>query len=146
MTKIIIVDVDGTLADIEHRRHYVSSKPKNWGAFFRSQKFDTPHSDIVYLVNLLKSDGNTVIVASGRGDDTKDQTVQWLTQHGVQFDDIFMRKAGDYRSDDIIKKEILEEIRVKYGEPYMAIDDRDQVVNMWRQNGVRCLQVAPGNF
>jgi len=144
--KVIVVDVDGTLANIEHRRHFVSSKPKNWGAFFKGQRHDTPHDDIVYLVNLLKNDGNTIIIASGRTDDTKQQTIDWLNEHNVTFDDIFMRETGDYRSDDIVKQEILEIITEKYGFPYMAIDDRTQVVNMWRKNGIRCLQVAPGDF
>lgn len=144
--KVIIVDVDGTLADIEHRRHFVTAKPKNWGAFFKAQKNDKPHTDIVYLVNLLKNDGNTIIIASGRTDDSKDQTTQWLHDHGIQFDHIFMRRAGDYRSDDIVKFEILQVIIDQFGFPYMAIDDRNQVVDMWRTNGVRCLQVAPGDF
>jgi hypothetical protein len=57
-----------------------------------------------------------------------------------------MRPANDHRQDNFIKFEILEQIRHEYGEPFMVFDDRDQVVNMWRENGVRCMQVAPGDF
>jgi len=56
-----------------------------------------------------------------------------------------MRKAGDNRKDSIVKYEILQELIKEYYIEYV-FDDRDQVVKMWREAGLRCLQVAPGNF
>ena len=49
MTKVIVFDIDGTLANIEHRRAFVATKPKNWKAFNAGIVNDTPHEDIVWL-------------------------------------------------------------------------------------------------
>jgi phosphoglycolate phosphatase-like HAD superfamily hydrolase len=144
--KIIVFDVDGTLANCDHRRHYVACKPKNWGAFNRAMKFDTPHDDIIWLYKLMKDAGHTILIASGRGEENRRDTEIWLASVGVVPSKIYMRPANDHRKDDIIKAELLEQIRAEYGEPYMVIDDRQQVVDMWRANGIRCLQVAPGSF
>jgi hypothetical protein len=145
MTKIFIWDLDGTLSNCDHRRHFVRTQPPNWQAFNGSCFADEPHADIVWLNTLFSTQG-ICLVASGRSDDHKEATIKWLNANGVKFEQLYMRKAGDMRSDYVIKKEILEQIRKEYGEPYMAIDDRDQVCQMWRDNGIRCLQVAEGNF
>jgi hypothetical protein len=57
-----------------------------------------------------------------------------------------MRKKGDYRDDSIVKKELLDQIRKDGYNPLLAFDDRDRVVKAWRECGIRCLQVAEGNF
>lgn len=144
--KIFIFDVDGTLADCSHRQVYVQTKPKNWGAFNRTMHKDTPHMDIIWLAQNFHEQGHTIVICSGRGDDNKDVTVKWLGEHGVKFHGIYMRRVRDYRSDDIVKMELLEEIRKEFGEPFMVFDDRDQVVAGWRNAGVRCCQVQPGAF
>ena len=87
-----------------------------------------------------------MLIASGRGEDDRAKTEKWLTDHHIYFEVLYMRPAKDMRPDNIIKYEILEEIRSTHGEPFMVFDDRNQVVDMWRENGVRCVQVAPGDF
>ncbi len=145
--KIIIFDIDGTLANIEHRRAYVRTKPKNWPAFNRAMVNDTPYQDIVWLYKTLQKQEDTVmLIASGRGEEERHVTTTWLSAYGIVFKQLYMRPANDSRQDNIIKEEILEQIRVEYGEPFMVVDDRNQVVDMWRTNGVRCLQCAPGDF
>lgn len=57
-----------------------------------------------------------------------------------------MRPRNDYRRDDIVKEIILDfEILTRYT-PIFMIDDRTQVVEMWRRRGFVCLQCAKGNF
>jgi hydroxymethylpyrimidine pyrophosphatase-like HAD family hydrolase len=146
MTKLFLFDIDGTLANIEHRRAYVQTKPKNWPAFNRAMVHDTAYDDIIWLAQNFYEQGHTIVICSGRGAENKDVTVKWLDDNDIKFHGLYMRPIHDSRRDDIIKFELLEEIRKDYGEPFMVFDDRDQVVNMWRQNGIRCLQVAPGNF
>ena len=146
MKKIIIFDIDGTLANCEHRQHHVRQKPKRWDLFNKYIPLDTPHDDIIWLAKLMYDTGNTVIICSGRGAESKTVTVDWLDKHGVKFHGLYMRKEKDSRRDDIIKMELLAEIRKDYGEPFMVFDDRQQVVDAWRANGIRCNQVAPGDF
>jgi phosphoglycolate phosphatase-like HAD superfamily hydrolase len=144
--KIIIFDIDGTLSNCEHRRQFVRTEPPNWNAFNGACHADEPHFDILWLNHLMANDDAFIIVASGRSDEFREETLQWLNEHGVIFEELCMRRKGDSRQDNIVKKEILDGIRLRYGEPYMAIDDRQQVVDFWRKEGVRCLQCAPGDF
>lgn len=53
-----------------------------------------------------------------------------------------MRAAGDYRQDAIVKAEILEQILADGYEPFLVVDDRPQVVDMWRSYGIVTLQCA----
>lgn len=180
----IVCDIDGTLADIAHRRHYVASKPKNWGAFNRAMHLDTLHEDVAWLVRALWIYDTPrvpewehappvrfremlvrprVILASGRGEEQRQVTTDWLLSHKIfpevtdpgyvypeyplfTYERLYMRKAGDYRSDDVVKGEILTQMRIDGYDPKMAIDDRSSVCTMWREAGLRCLQVAPGDF
>ena len=57
-----------------------------------------------------------------------------------------MRKAGDFRDDDIIKVELLHELAEDKFKPIMAFDDRNRVVKAWRAAGIPCAQVAEGDF
>jgi hypothetical protein len=145
----IIVDIDGTIADCSHRAHWVRSNPKNWPAFNKGMKNDTKHDDIIWLVKTLYEAGCTILIASGRGDEDRPTTIEWLdTVAGLGgiYQKLYMRKAKDYRSDDIVKSEILDQMRQDGYNPSITIDDRNQVVSMWRERGLRCLQVAPGDF
>ena len=145
--KIIIFDIDGTVANCSHRQIYVQNKPKNWPAFNRYMHLDTPHNDIIWLYKLLAAQDDTImLIVSGRGAENRAVTEQWLADNGLVYEGLYMRNAKDSRSDNIVKTEILTCIRMFVGEPYMVFDDRDQVVRAWRDNGVRCLQVADGNF
>ena len=142
----IIVDIDGTLADLEHRRVYIASTPKNWAAFEAGIPHDTPHQHVIDLVNLMWAAGWNIILCSGRGEQSRNVTELWLERHGVRYHRLYMRAAGDYRRDDIVKMELLDQILAEGYNPSFALDDRDKVVVAWRSRGIRCFQVAPGDF
>ena len=146
MTKVIVFDIDGTLANIEHRRSFVATKPKNWKAFTAGIPNDTPHEDIVTLSSMLVSCGNTLLLCSGRGEEQRDVTVDQMNEFGVLYSKLYMRPAKDHRPDDIIKVELLQQIREEFGNPWLWFDDRTRVVNAIRAEGVRVLQVCPGDF
>ncbi|MEX0597520.1 MAG: polynucleotide kinase [Candidatus Paceibacterota bacterium] len=143
-----IFDIDGTLALIEHRRHWVTSKPKNWGAFNSQMHLDTPNQPIINIARKLFNSGMIVNVASGReGTPTSRKvTEKWLEENGISYANLWMRQAGDFRRDDIVKEEILDNILASGFYPEIIFDDRDQVVAMWRRRGFVCCQVAEGNF
>jgi phosphoserine phosphatase len=144
--KVIVFDIDGTLANIEHRRSFVASKPKNWKAFVAGIPQDTPHEDIVFLAQTFFAQGNKVILCSGRGEESRAVTEQQMKDFDVDFNALYMRSKGDHRQDNIVKVELLAEIRRDFGEPFLWFDDRQQVVDAIRAEGVRVLQVAPGDF
>lgn len=144
--KVIVFDIDGTLANSEHRMHWVSSKPKNWAACDAAIPQDTTHSDIVWLLHSLATRHIRLIICTGRGESTRAVTEAWLKKYIGHYDALYMRPSGDYRKDSIVKVELLQQITYDYGKPYLWFDDRQQVVDAIREQGVRVLQVAPGDF
>ena len=145
----VIVDVDGTLSNCEHRQHFVRSKPRNWVAFNKTIFDDAVHHDIVWLVKVLHSVGCKIIICTARTSDLREVTQKWLNEKaGLKgiYDKIYMREEKDYRDDSIVKRELLDQIRADGYDPLMVLDDRDRVVKIWREAGLRCLQVADGNF
>ena len=145
---IIAFDLDGTLANIEHRLHYIRGEgKKDWPAFFRACVDDDPITPMIRIARQLAS-FNTIEIWSGRSDEVRPQTEAWLARYNLDWSQgvhLRMRKAGDYRADDIVKGEWLDALPDS-DRPVMAFDDRQRVVDMWRSRGVICCQVAPGDF
>lgn len=146
MGRPIVFDIDGTLADITHRRHYVASKPKNWKAFNAGMARDGVNWEIRFLLKTFWDLRHTIILCSGRESAMRDVTEEWLFQNEIPFTKLLMRKHGDFRADNFVKVELLAQIREEFGEPYLWFDDRNQVVDAIRAEGIRVLQVAPGDF
>ena len=145
----VIFDVDGTLMNIQHRRHHVEKVPgkkKNFAAFMADTHMDTPNHDVFDIAKMLRAAGNRIIISSGRYDTQRDITIQQLQDAGLMFDAIYLRKEKDNRSDDKVKSDMLDQMIADGFNPTMAFDDRQQVVDMWRGRGLRCFQVAPGDF
>jgi hypothetical protein len=142
----VIFDIDGTLALIDHRRHHVVNRPKNWKAFYAAMSADVPNIPVINTLHGLMRVGYKGIICSGRPDDHRAATEKWLARHYVSYNRLYMRKAGDFRADDIVKRELLEQMRDDDFVPILACDDRDRVVAMWRSEGLICLQAALGDF
>jgi hypothetical protein len=145
----VICDIDGTLADLTHRRHWVATKPKNWKAFFQNIEQDKPIDPVIQVIKSLYFDQYEIVFCSGRGDEHRDVTRVWLARHIGEWAEqcpLYMRAQDDFRADDIIKEELLAQIRKDGYDPKIAFDDRDRVVAMWRRNGIQCFRVAEGNF
>lgn len=133
----IIVDIDGTLADKGERHPFDYSKVSQ----------DTAKEAIKELVNTLYMSHYKIVIFSGREDVCYFETRKWLDDNGILFNELFMRKEKDRRKDSIVKKELYENhVKDRY-DVLLVLDDRDQVVKMWREElGLTCLQVAYGDF
>lgn len=142
--EIVIFDIDGTLADISHRRHHVEKKPKDWDAFLRGMSQDKAIHAIVRLCNILYASGIKILLCSGRSEEHRSETIQWLAENGVNYHELILRRDGDRRSDVVVKREMLTGLdRSKI---LFVVEDRSGVVEMWRSEGLVCLQCAPGEF
>jgi len=137
---LVVFDVDGTIANIEHRRAYVRTKPKNWKAFEAGIPNDDVNLPVAEVFRQLVSDAafTDVVLASGRSEKTREATEDWLRFYNLQgYQKLYMRQDGDYRSDVDVKSEILDQIIVDFGKkPDMVFDDRKGVVDMWKRNGI----------
>lgn len=145
---LVIFDIDGTLANIEHRLGYVRSQPKNWAAFDAGIPNDKVNEPVARVFHSLHNGENTIIFASGRSERSRQATVDWLRANKMWFGSysrLYMRKADDFRPDDVVKREILDQIIADYGrKPDMVFDDRPRVVRMWRDNGIFVFDVYQG--
>jgi len=143
---VIIFDLDGTLADIEHRRHLVTDGNVDWDNFYKLCIDDSPNMPIVELYKTLQKSGKyTMTIFSGRGEIAKKETKKWLKDNFIKYDILKMRPKGDYTPDEILKLGWLKELQQK--EMIMCVfDDRKKVVDMWRKQGLICCQVAKGDF
>lgn len=133
----IIVDLDGTAAIHNGRGPYD----------FQRCDTDLVNEPVRDLVNAMYAyKGCEVIYLSGRDDIVKDKTRTWLEKGGFPSGKLYMRKTGDKRKDSLVKYELFDHhVRSLY-KVYFVVDDRNQVVEMWRKIGLTCLQVADGNF
>lgn len=137
----IVVDIDGTVALMGSRSPYDTTTVDQ----------DQPHTDVIDVVSALSSTVDRVIFLSGRDEECRDLTEAWLREHVVERRlmsdyELHMRPAGDRRRDSIVKAELFDRhVRDEY-RVLVVLDDRKQVVDMWRSLGLTCLQVAEGDF
>ena len=131
----VIVDIDGTVALMHNRT------PFEWQKVDK----DLPNYSIIELVQNFGKYFQIVFV-SGRKEECREKTLKWLKKYGMETDYLFMRANNDNRPDTELKKEILEtSLKENFNIKYV-LDDRNQVVKMWRDSGFTCLQVAEGDF
>ena len=133
MVNAIMDDLDGTLAHMNGKR-----SPHDWHAVMKDD-LDVP------IANLTRHYKN-VIIMSGRDEVCRKETTEWLNKHDIRYDKLVMRPTNDNRPDEIVKWELYQlHVEPDYKIEFV-LDDRDKVVKMWRKNGLKCLQVAEGDF
>ena len=141
LPRAIICDLDGTLCIHNGRSPFEYNKCDT----------DLPNKAVIKIIEnyLSYGQGNKIIFLSGREDSCFEKTKTWIKDNVSLMDTeslLLMKKTGDNRKDCIVKKEIFDaEIKDKYHIDYI-LDDRDQMVKLWRSMGLTCLQVADGDF
>lgn len=141
----LVLDIDGTIADLSHRRHFIETEgKKDHDSFFSLVHLDKPIEPIIELARMIYKRYSVIIVSGRPIDRAGKATVKWLRENNVPFDHIFMRQGGDHRPDTIVKKEILDKLpknKIRW-----VFDDRSSVVKVWRDAGLTYFQVAEGDF
>ena len=144
-----IFDIDGTVADLTHRLHYIlrEDSAKDWDTFYTQCIDDRPIPDVVQILRRLDSTNAEIIFVTGRSEICYDQTRQWLDRFvGIKEYLLFMRAPTDHREDKDVKQELFDKhIKGKFI-VLGAFEDRKQCVDMWRENNITCYQVANGDY
>lgn len=166
--KFVLCDIDGTLADATHRLHYLEETPKNWKGFFGDMGEDPFRKEIwEQVLATAKEHGARIILMSGRPDTHRGVTDQWLDRNGIHdmawmtakgyreedlsesvkplvgYETIIMRRAGDSRPDEDVKKALLEKYLL-HQDIVKVFDDRPRVIRMWRELGLDVVDVGNG--
>jgi phosphoglycolate phosphatase-like HAD superfamily hydrolase len=149
--KTIVVDLDGTLCDCAHRIAYAQSQ--QWDEFHSRLADDQPFLDVVEFIERIDGLCQFELVGlTGRSEKWRNLTNEWLSRHQIYLDVLLMRPDGNFESDHILKpKMLLEEIfngdftRMKEG-VFLVLEDRDKVVEAWRNLTIPCWQVRNGTY
>ncbi len=139
----VLFDIDGTLACIDHRRHFLDEEPRNWAAFFDGMLYDVPNQPVVNLYRVIRASKQYhCVIVTGRPELYREPTKRWLADNNISFDKLIMRKSDDRRPDYVVKQEMLGELLTQGASIEFVVDDRQSVVDMWRDHGLTCLQCA----
>ena len=159
----IICYIDGTIANLQHRLHFIknpdgskkSYKDSDWDSFHKACVDDEPYEDVIEILHsLVRGHGNgcnvcgaverEVYFFSGRNESVRKETIEWLEKNvsiPVEDGSLYMRSEGDRRPDTTVKYEMMYELKIMPEDVLCILDDRQSVVNMWRENGFRVMQI-----
>ena len=136
----VIFDLDGTLSDCNHRMHYLDNKPKDFDSFYGAMSDDTVVKPVASMLWSLS--GVSKLILTARPVSYSNITKKWLSKHDLlsHIQGLYMRPDEQRRIPDYLyKQSMIDVIRKEYN-ILLVIDDRDRVVDMWRKNGIYCLQ------
>ena len=137
--RAVLCDIDGVLADADHRRHLVRGA-KRWAEFFALAHADPPILGGLTVLDLLDDD-LVVILVTSRPESIHDQTVAWLREYGVRWDLLVMRSRRDHGPAPDIKELAVAELRDAGFDPVLAIDDDERVVRMYLSHDIPSVHI-----
>jgi hypothetical protein len=129
---------------LDKDRHPELTSDERWRTFFAHCYGDLPNWPVIHTLQALQRAGLYIHVFSGRSDDVREKTIDWLEAFNVPYNHLRMRAAGDFTKDEELKRQWIEEYELS--QILCVFDDRQKVVDIWRLLGLACFQVAPGDF
>ena len=130
-----IFDIDWTVALMNGRTPYEYDRVSE----------DLPNKPVINIIENLFGKHKFVFV-TWRPDSCEQDTFEWLCDNiDINYIELYMRKTWDKRKDTEIKREILEELTKEYYIEWV-FEDRTRCVQMYRESGMTCFQVADGNY
>lgn len=142
--EFIIYDIDGTVADLSHRKHFLESGKKDWDSFFKNVSQDSVRMETFKMYRTDIDMGKKVIFVSGRPEKTRIDTETWLLDNYFEgYETLLMRQDHDKRPDVEVKQDIYDKYLKKYAIT-KVVDDRPSVICMWRSNFLNVVDVGDG--
>jgi len=131
---VVVFDIDGVLADVRHRLRFVERKPKDWDAFFAAMDGDGPLETGIALAQERASEGHRIVYLTGRNEDYRALTRDWLARHGLPDGRLVMRRSDDRRPARVFKPAALRRI-AQDARVVAVVDDDDAVVAVLARDG-----------
>lgn len=131
---LVVVDIDGVVADVSHRLHLLDGRPRRWEEFFAAAAQDPPLPEGVALVTELPA-GNALCWLTGRPERNRVITEQWLALHGMPEQPLLMRADSDRRPAREAKREHLRDLRRTH-RIALVVDDDPAVITMLAEDGL----------
>lgn len=146
----IVIDLDGTLCNIERRVDLAQAK--DWEAFHAGIPEDEIYEDVQRLIFMANLANFGILVITGRNERYRKATFDWMDRHNLSehVDTLLMRPDGDMRRDGELKVALISDFfgsREKaQNEVAFILEDRDNVVEAYRGAGFPCWQVRVGGY
>lgn len=128
---VYVCDIDWTLANLDHRLHYIKWEKKDHDSFYNNVADDEPIPAMIDTINALWKNA-TIILVSGRRNECYWDTMRWLEDYWVRYDYILMRNSWDFSPDTNVKTKIYNRC-LKQNNVVWVFDDRINVVDMRRE-------------
>lgn len=147
MSKAIIFDVDGTLANVDPYIHYIrnvhnsSNFKKDFDKFHSESINAEPNQEVVEMLNKAFFDQYHVLVVTSRNESWRGVTSYWLAKNDIGHHALYMRKDNDFRPDYEVKKDILLNIK-KHWDIVHAVDDNPSVLKLWHEYGIETTKIG----
>ena len=141
--RICIFDIDGTLANCDHRLHHVKNKPKNWDAFYDGCMNDLVIWPVAEMLELF-SKYYLIYIVTGRPERNRVLTESWLEYHKIYFDKLIMRGDRDFRKSPDYKSSVCDKIEAEGNKIFLAVEDRKDCINMFIDRGIYTFDVSNG--
>ncbi len=141
---ICIFDIDGTLANCDHRLHYIKNKPKNWDAFYNSCMKDLLILPVAQMLERFSSN-NLIYIVTGRPENNRYLTETWLNLNKVKFDSLIMRGDRDFRKSPDFKNSVCDQLEGEGFNILFAVEDRPDCVEMFINRGIFTFDVSNGS-
>ncbi|HPE12101.1 MAG: hypothetical protein H6524_06455 [Actinobacteria bacterium] len=138
---VTVFDIDGVLADVRHRLHFLDQRPKDWRGFFSAAVDDPVLASGRQAADEAVAAGSTIIYVTGRPRRYRRDTADWLEQNGLPRGELHMRPNHDRRPARFYKAEIIQTISRAH-ELVAVVDDDDKVVDHLRELGLPVLHAT----
>lgn len=142
-SNVCIFDIDGTLANCDHRLHYVKNKPKNWDAFYSECMGDHVIWPVAEMLELFRKN-YLIYIVTGRPERNRDLTELWLNNNKIYFDKLIMRGDRDFRKSPDYKSSVCDTIEAEGNKIFLAVEDREDCINMFINRGIYTFNVSNG--
>ena len=137
MKNIILCDIDGTIANNDHRQHFLEGK-KDWDGFFSELVNDLPIQIIIDKVIQEQANGKEIVFLTGRPERYRYSTMLWLKEYFNFEFRLLMREDNDQSNKIIVKDRIFQE-NFSHNEIYFVIDNDQKLLEMWREKNLKTL-------
>ncbi len=136
MSDAVIADLDGTLVDVSGILHHVDGEERDFAAFHAASADCPPRPEVARAVRAAHADGKAVLIVTSREFVWRDLTLDWLAGHEIPYDELVMRIVGDYRPDDVVKAEMLDQLEADGWTVSEAWEDSDDIAALWQSRGI----------
>lgn len=143
--RICIFDIDGTLANCDHRLHHVKNKPKNWDAFYDGCMDDQVIWPVAEMLELF-SKYYLIYIVTGRPERNRTLTESWLENYKIYFDKLIMRGDSDYSKSPNFKSKVCDSIEAEGNKIFLAVEDRKDCLDMFISRGIFTFDVSNGSL